>query len=89
MFTKVTEFSMQSSDGTAPFEWMISGVSAAEITNTKGGTAGFVRNYTKSIIAATNGSKASDTTVYRAWRSKSGELERAVAEIELLINNGW
>ena len=79
MYSKANEFTM-SDNSSSEFGWMLESV---ELETVKGmGVEKYVREYVKSTIAATNiETNASDTTVYKVWRSQSGEFDAIVKYI--------
>lgn len=83
MYTKANEFTMEDSS-TKEFAWMLEGIELETVKTM--GVEKFVREYVKSTIAVTNTeTKASDATVYKVWRSQSGEFDAIVKYISSLI----
>lgn len=79
MYTKANEFTMED-QSTKEFAWMLEGVELETVKTM--GVETFVREYVKTTIAATNvETKATDTTVYKVWRSQSGEFDAIVKYI--------
>lgn len=76
MYTKANEFTMEDQSSKA-FTWMLESIELEAVKAM--GVEKFVREYVKSTIAATNTeTKASDATVYKTWRSQSGEFNAIV-----------
>ena len=80
MYTKANEFTMEDSISKG-FAWTLEGVELEIVKEM--GVEKYVREYVKSTIASTNTeTKATDATIYKVWRSESGEFDAIVKYIE-------
>jgi len=74
------EFSMRD-NSSSPFAWIMEG-SSPEALAASPSTEQFVRDYVRGCISAQYDYKASDATIYKVWRSQSGEFQAIVDYIQ-------